>query len=173
MLRKGLLGLELGNRRRVMDEARVTGTGPKASRPHMVGYGVPESLEGSLPWEWALDRISKSHNCWLTTVRPDGAPHTMVVWGIWLDGSYYFSTSATSRKGRNLQQNPNCVICNENAEEAVILEGVASQLEKSEIPPQAFSDYKAKYGWDLDPEPRASLPGSTHGRVCNAREAVS
>ncbi len=96
-----------------MDEAGVTGTGPKASRPHMAGYGVPESLEGSLPWEWARARISKSHNYWLTTVRPDGAPHTMVVWGIWLDGAYYFSTSATSRKGRNLQQNPNCVVCTE------------------------------------------------------------
>ena len=26
-------------------------------------------------------------------------------YGIWLDGAYYFSTSAITRKGRNLQQN--------------------------------------------------------------------
>ncbi len=117
----------------------------------MTGYGVPESMAGSLPWEWARERISKSHNYWLTTVRADGAPHTMLVWGIWLDDAYYFSTSATSRKARNLQQNPNCVVCNENAEEAVIVEGVASQLKQSEIPPRAFTDYKTKYGWDLDP----------------------
>jgi hypothetical protein len=47
-----------------MDEAKVgvAGAAPKASRPHMAGYGVPESLEGSLPWEWARERISKSHN---------------------------------------------------------------------------------------------------------------
>ena len=135
-----------------MDEARVIGTGPKASRPHMAGYGVPESLEGSLPWEWARERISKSHNYWLTTVRPDGAPHTMVVWGIWLDGAYYFSTSATSRKGRNLQQNPNCVVCTENAEEAVIIQGVARKLDDDKIPQQAFTDYKAKYAWELDPK---------------------
>ena len=112
-----------------MDQTGVTRiAAPKASRPHMTGYGVPESLEGSLPWEWARARISKSHNYWLATVRPDGAPHTMVVWGVWLDGAYYFSTSATSRKGRNLQQNPNCVVCTENAEEAVIIDGVARQL---------------------------------------------
>lgn len=118
----------------------------------MKGYGVPESIEGTLPWEWARERFSASHNYWLTTVRPNGAPHTMPVWGIWLDGAYYFSTSATSRKGRNLQQNPNCVVCNENAQEAVILEGVAQQLPDSDIPPQAFLDYKSKYGWELDPK---------------------
>ncbi len=125
---------------------------PKTSRPLMAGYGVPDSLEGALPWSWAEERLSKSHNYWLTTVRPDGAPHTMLVWGIWLDGAYFFSTSATSRKARNLQHNLNCVVCNENAEEAVIIEGVARRLGDSEIPKQAFIDYKAKYGWELDPK---------------------
>ena len=118
----------------------------------MAGYGVPESLEGALPRAWAQERIAESHNYWLTTVRPDGMPHTMVVWGIWLDGAYYFSTSATSRKARNMQQNPNCIVCNEKADEAVIMEGLVRRLNDSEIPPQAFTDYKAKYGWELDPK---------------------
>jgi hypothetical protein len=118
----------------------------------MAGYGVPDSLEGALLWSWAEERIAKSHNYWLTTVTPDGAPHTMLVWGIWLDGAYYFSTSATSRKARNLQHNSNCVVCNENAEEAVIVEGVAHRLNDSDIPNQAFIDYKAKYGWELNPK---------------------
>lgn len=125
---------------------------PEASRPNMRGYGVPESLEGALPWSWAEKRLSESHIYWLTTVRSDGSPHTMPVWGIWLDGAYYFSTSVTSRKGRNLQHNPKCVICNENAAEAVIVEGVAQQLEDAEIPQQAFRDYKTKYNWELDPK---------------------
>ena len=125
---------------------------PRVSRPHMAGYGVPESLEGALPWAWAQERIAESHNYWLTTVRPDGMPHTMVVWGIWLDGAYYFSTNATSRKARNMQQNPNCIVCNEKADEAVIMEGLVRRLNDSEIPPQAFTDYKAKYGWELDPK---------------------
>lgn len=130
----------------------TTGPQPKASRPQMAGYGVPESLNGAVPWEWAEERLSKSHNYWLTSVRPNGAPHTMVVWGIWLDGAYYFSTGATTRKAQNLQQNPNCVVCTENAEEAVIVESVARKLTDDTIPEQAFADYKAKYGWDLDPK---------------------
>jgi nitroimidazol reductase NimA-like FMN-containing flavoprotein (pyridoxamine 5'-phosphate oxidase superfamily) len=118
----------------------------------MEGYGVPQSTEGTLPWKWALERFARSHNYWLTTVRPDGAPHVMPVWGVWLDGAWYFSTGATSRKSKNLQRNPKCVVCNENASEAVILEGVATRLKDDEIPSQAFVDYKAKYDWELDPK---------------------
>ena len=125
---------------------------PKASRPYMQGYGVPESAEGMLPWEWARQRFSESHNYLLTTVRPDGAPHTMPVWGVWLQGAWYCSTSAKSRKARNLARNRHCVVCNENAEEAVILEGVARKLPASKVPKQAFRDYKVKYGWKLDPK---------------------
>ena len=125
---------------------------PKASRPRMKSYGVPESLKGVLPWSWAEERLTSSHNYWLTTVRPECAPHTMPVWGVWVDNAFYFSTSATSRKGRNLQQNSNCIVCNENAQEAVIVEGVARKLNDGEIPPQAFTHYKAKYKWELDPK---------------------
>ncbi len=125
---------------------------PLASRPKMEGYGVPQSSGGMLPWQWALERITRSHNYWLTTVRPDGAPHVMPVWGVWLEGAWYFSTAATSRKSRNLERNSKCVVCNENADEAVILEGTAKRLKDNEIPQQAFADYKAKYGWELDPK---------------------
>ena len=125
---------------------------PKASRPYMKGYGVPESMEGALSWDWAEKRLKDSHNYWLTTVGANGAPHTMPVWGIWLEGAYYFSTGATTRKARNLKQNTKCVVCNENAAEAVIVEGLARQLKDSAIPERAFSDYKSKYDWELDPQ---------------------
>ena len=118
----------------------------------MKGYGVPKSLKEALPWSWAEERLGRSHNYLIITVRPNGAPHAMPVWGVWLDGSFYFSTSATSRKARNLERNRQCVVCTENAAEAVIVEGIAQKLNDKDIPPQAFPDYKAKYGWELDPK---------------------
>jgi len=118
----------------------------------MDGYGVPASGEGMLPWTWAVERFSRSHNYWLTTVRPDGAPHVMPVWGVWLEGAWYFSTGDTSRKSRNLQRNPKCVVSNENAAEAVIMDGTAERLKDDAIPQQACEDYMAKYGWELDPK---------------------
>ena len=49
----------------------------------------------------------------------------MVVWGLWQDGRFLFSTGSKSRKARNLAQEPNCIVCTEHAHEAVIVEGVA------------------------------------------------
>jgi nitroimidazol reductase NimA-like FMN-containing flavoprotein (pyridoxamine 5'-phosphate oxidase superfamily) len=115
-------------------------------------YGIPQAMEGSLPWEWAVERLTKSHNYLITTVRRDARPHTMVVWGIWLGDAYYFSTGATTLKARNLSANPNCVVCAENINEAVIVEGQARQLSDDEIPRPAFDLYKKKYKWKLDPE---------------------
>jgi nitroimidazol reductase NimA-like FMN-containing flavoprotein (pyridoxamine 5'-phosphate oxidase superfamily) len=115
----------------------------------MKNYGVPPGPEGMLPWEWARARLSKSHNYWLTTSGA-GVPHTMPVWGVWLAGAWYFGTFLTSRKARNLAENPHCVVCNEDAEEAVILEGVARQLHPSEVPGPLATMYKAKYGWELE-----------------------
>jgi len=132
--------------------AQKTGREPKASRPRMQGYGVPKSLKGALPWKWARQRLSQSHNYLVISVRPNGGPHAMPVWGVWLDNAFYFSTSATSRKARNLRENPQCVVCTDKTDEVVIVEGVAQTLEDKDIPQRAFLDYKAKYKWELDPK---------------------
>jgi len=48
-------------------------------------YGCHRAT-GLLRWSWAEQRLKQSHNYWITTVKPDGSPHTMVVWGLWQDG---------------------------------------------------------------------------------------
>src|SRR5207253_6140331 len=57
---------------------------PHASRPYMPGYGLPKGAKGLLPWSWAERLLNKSHNYWIATSRPDGTPHVMVVWALWL-----------------------------------------------------------------------------------------
>src|SRR5215813_2271687 len=92
----------------------------KISRPNMPDYGIlpPDEGAGLLPWEWAAEPLSVSHNYLLATTRPDGRPHVMPVWGLWLDGAFYFSAGRQSRKARNLIANPNCVVSTERADEA-------------------------------------------------------
>ncbi|HEY3593724.1 MAG TPA: pyridoxamine 5'-phosphate oxidase family protein, partial [Polyangiaceae bacterium] len=118
----------------------------------MPGYGVPTSNKGILPWRWANERLVKSHNYWLVTTKPDGAPHAMPIWGIWVDAIFYFSTGKESRKAKNLAANANCVVLNERAEEAVILEGVAEQITDGPLIRKLGVPYHAKYKpWKLDP----------------------
>ena len=122
---------------------------PKASRPHMPGYGLPKTNKGLLPWKWADDRLKKSHNYWITTVKPDGSPHTMVVWGLWLNGEFLFSTGRQSRKARNLVENRRCVVCTEKASEAVILEGLAEEVADVALRREFLALYQHKYTWDM------------------------
>jgi hypothetical protein len=121
---------------------------PNASRPHAPGYGLPEGIKDLLPWSWAEQRLKKSHNYWITTVKPDGTPHTMVVWGVWQDGRFLFSTGSKSRKARNLAKNPNCGVCTEHAQEAVIVEGIA---EVADVPARRkfLRQYEPKYKFDM------------------------
>jgi len=133
---------------------------PIASRPYMPGYGILASRdgEGLLPWEWAVERLSSSHNYWLSTTRPDGRAHSMPVWGVWLDGAIYFSAGRLSRKARNLGANPHCAISTERADEAVILEGLAGEIAGQESLKPFYDAYKSKYGWDMEQEPFVNEP---------------
>jgi Pyridoxamine 5'-phosphate oxidase len=124
---------------------------PKPSRPYW-----PDALEnpkdgttGLKPWSWALERLEKSHNYWIATSRPDGGPHLMLVWGIWLQDTFWFSTGPRARKAKNIAANPRCVIGTEKADEAVILEGTAEEI-KDRAAWKVFSqEYDRKYGGDV------------------------
>lgn len=131
---------------------------PKSSRPHAQGYGFPKGKKGLLSWSWAERRLKKSHNYWITTIKlatgkhrvspHNVSPHTMVVWGLWQDGRFLFSTGSQSRKARNLAQNPNCIVCTEHAQEAIIVEGIA-EIADLDARRKFLAQYTRKYDWDM------------------------
>jgi hypothetical protein len=103
---------------------------PTADRPVMPGYGILPADEGSglLPWAEAERRLTESHDFWCATVRPDGRPHVMPVWGVWLDGGLWFSSGMRSRKARNLAVEPRCTLTTDDARNPVVVDGVAGQV---------------------------------------------
>jgi pyridoxine/pyridoxamine 5'-phosphate oxidase len=118
----------------------------------MPGYGVPASRKGLLPWKWAERRLIQSHNYWLITTRPDGAPHAMPIWGVWVNSVFVFSTGRESRKAKNLAANPRCVVCNEVSKEAVIVQGEAKEVTDQKQIKEFGRPYQRKYKpWKLDP----------------------
>ena len=50
------------------------------------------------------------HTCWLATINGDGSPHVTGVGAIWVDGSFWFETGKSTRKGRNLTRDPRCTL---------------------------------------------------------------
>jgi hypothetical protein len=123
---------------------------PEATRLTVAGYDVAAKKAGVLPWKWAADRLKKSRQYWLATTRPGGAPHLMVIWGVWLEDGFWFSTGAASRKARNLAANPKCAIGTDDAGEAVILEGAVETINVQQAEFERFAAaYEKKYTWDV------------------------
>ncbi len=136
----------------------------------MPGYGLAAENEGEglLPWSWAAERLAQARNYFLATTRPDGRPHVMVVWGLWLDDAFLFSTGRESRKGRNLAANPNCVVCPDDGEEAVIVEAVVDEVTDRAALARFAAEYQKKYEWDVSSmsEPVfAARPRVVYGQI--------
>ena len=123
---------------------------PKATRPTVPGYEFSRRKTGLLPWKRASDRLKKSRQYLIATTRADGRPHLMIIWGLWLEDAFWFSTGATSRKARNLAANPRCSIGTDNAAEAVILEGTVALIDGQDEEFNRFATaYRKKYAWDV------------------------
>jgi hypothetical protein len=125
----------------------------------MPGYGLPKGTKGLFPWKWAEQRLKKSHNYWIATTRPDGRPHLMIVWGLWIDGAFCFSTGRQSRKAHNLAKNAHCVIGSERAEQAVVVEGTAEEVLSVPFRRKVLALIERKYDYDMSAfeEPVLSL----------------
>jgi hypothetical protein len=125
-------------------------TEPSASRPHMPGYGVQNAEEGTglLPWSWAVERLTASHDYWLATARPDARPHMMPVWGVWWQDALWFSSSLGSRKARNIRGNEHCVVATDDAHNPVIVEGTATRVTAPGVIVGFNDTVNAKYGTD-------------------------
>jgi len=117
------------------------------------GYGAP-----LIPWARVRERLDEGftqgpgsggperHTCWLATVRPDGAPHVMPLGALWVDGAFYFSTGATTRKGRNLASNPHCAIAVATHDFDIVVEGEAVKV-TDDAKLQRIADIYASQGW--------------------------
>jgi PPOX class probable F420-dependent enzyme len=68
-------------------------------------------MQKMTPEEYRAFLLQGTRTGKLATVRPNGDPHVAPIWFV-LDGEMLvFVTSATSRKGRNMQHNPHVAIC--------------------------------------------------------------
>ncbi|HUZ25216.1 MAG TPA: pyridoxamine 5'-phosphate oxidase family protein [Streptosporangiaceae bacterium] len=146
---------------------------PEISRPHMPGYGITGPAEGSglLPWSWAAQRLAAARNYWVTSVWPDGRPHSTPVWGMWDDTELWFTCAVQSRKARNLRADPRCVVATEDASNPVIIEGNARIVTDDQSVRRALGLMNDKYQTGieisfLDPARNATIavrPGKVIG----------
>ena len=127
---------------------------PVASAPS------PEWMAGEeqLPWSWAVDRLTRERNYWLTTARRDGFPQARPVWGVWSDVGLLLSVGHGGLQRTSRQPAMPVTAHTDDAIEVVIVEGVidrvagrgARDLVDASIKQDAVGRYNAKYSWDFD-----------------------
>lgn len=97
---------------------------PAADRPLFPeGYGLPETSEGLLSWSAVEEGLVESQNYWLGSVRPDGRPHSVPRWGVWVDGRFWYDGAPTTVHTRNTELNPAVTLTLESGTQVVIVEG--------------------------------------------------
>lgn len=106
--------------------------------------------QGNISWAEFETEMSASINYWLSTTRPDGRPHSMPIWGIWLEQHFVFFTEPQTQKVKNLAVEPFAVVHLESGDNVVIVEGSVQQVVENDWlakVEQAFSDkYKEPSG---------------------------
>jgi hypothetical protein len=126
---------------------------PKAER-NLDGYGAP-----IIPWEKVRERLDRSisqepgsggpdrHTTWLATTNPDGSPHVMPLGAMWVDGVFYFTSGATTRKARNLARDPRCVLTVATHDFDLVFEGKGVRVTDLATVRRIAEVYKAG-GWE-------------------------
>lgn len=130
---------------------------PSRDRPFVPdGYGVPDSTEGLLDWSAVETRLQESSHYWMATTRPDGKPHVVPRWGVWMDGRLWYDGAPATIHVRNLTENQSCVLHLEDGRQAVIVEGQSEAAEPPglELGGRLAVEIAAKYGeLGYSPEP--------------------
>jgi len=123
---------------------------------------MPASSPADLPAP-VRARLATERVAWLTTLRPDGAPHVTPVWFVALGAeagttrtgaTWWVVTGATTVKARNLRGDPRVALALPDGDRPVVAEGRAA-LHDHDFPGEVVRAFAGKYdGWDVErPEP--------------------
>lgn len=87
----------------VATDARDEAAGWNRDRPHMLGYGVPDTDDGLLELAAIRERLGAAKNYWVCTASGEGVPHAVPVWAAFVNDTIIFG--AGPRNTRNLLAN--------------------------------------------------------------------
>ena len=102
---------------------------PKLSRPKLP-QGYADNPVSYVDWEWVAAQMNDAKHYWLCSVRPDGRPHVVPRWGVFIDNKFYYDGSPETRHAQNIMTNSQVSLHLESGKQAVIMEGVSEPAGK-------------------------------------------
>lgn len=143
---------------------------PRRVRPEFPKeWGVPNRPDRWVTWGHAERKLKREKVYWLSTVRADGRPHAVPLWGVWHANAFFFESAPNSVKARNLETNPRAVVHIQDGYDTVIVEGRAVR----ETDPQVLKRLEGLYATKYDYRPVWTGDGSqtVHRVVPNVANA--
>jgi hypothetical protein len=128
---------------------------PKISRPKLP-KGYADTPASYVDWEWVAEQMTVSKNYWLSSVRPNGKPHVVPRWGVFIDNKFYYDGSPETRHAQNIMKNPHVSLHLESGNQVVMMEGISKTAEKPtpEFAIQLAETISSKYSDDgYSPKP--------------------
>lgn len=127
----------------------------KVMRPRFP-KGYVDHPTATLDWEYVVRRLEDAKNYWLCSARPDGRPHVIPRWGVFVESKFYYDGSPETRHARNITANPQAALHLESGDEVLIAEGHCAPAGKPSpsLAGKIAAAYCAKYRtFGYAPEP--------------------
>jgi hypothetical protein len=131
-------------------------TGMTITQRNLDGYGAE-----TIDWARVKDVLGaqltqgpgtggpERHTTWLTTINPDGSPHVTPLGVVQLNGAWYFSSGPATRKSRNLDRDPRCVVSVATDPFDLVIEGAAERVaDKDEL--ASVAEAFVNQGWPAE-----------------------
>ena len=130
-------------------------TALKVTRPKFP-KGYADSPASYVDWDWVAAQLTESKHYWLCSVRPNGRPHVVPRWGVFMDNKFYYDGSPETRHAQNILENPHVSLHLENGEKAIILDGQSQPAGKPEVEfanrlAEAYRKKYAEHGYAPEP----------------------
>ena len=131
-------------------------TTPKVSRPQFP-KGYVDHPVSYVDWSWVAAQLTDSKNYWLCSTRPDGRPHVVPRWAVYVDGKIFYDGSPETRHAQNIASNPHVSVHLESGDQVIILEGTSIPAGKPDpgLANRLVEAYRKKYAAiGYSPEPQ-------------------
>jgi hypothetical protein len=140
----------------VSDNAASFARQPIPRRPRIPdAYGKTRSDAppgALLGWATVEEWLLTARTYWLTTTGPNGRPHAVPLWGVWIGHALGFSTGAETTTARNLATNTWALAHPGNGEQVAIIEGTVEGFPPGLALTDFAERYRRKYDWAFDPD---------------------
>ena len=92
-----------------------------------------------------LDALEREHVLWLSTTRPDGAPHVVPLWFLWDGESIVAFSKPDAQKVRNLRIDPRAMVAIGPADASFEVELIEAVAELHNAPASLPAGFVNKY----------------------------